>query len=101
MNQENILETVTTKARSLAEAVRKHIFVLCVVLFVALYGYLLLQINQLNNAQPSDSEISQSLSTVKRPRIDQNAADKMSQLEDQNIQVKSLFEQARNNPFQE
>lgn len=81
--------------------IRKHVFLICVVLFAAMYGYLLFQIDTLNNAQPSTDAAAQTASSTKRLVVDKTAAAKMSQLEDQNIEIKSLFEQARSNPFQE
>jgi len=39
--------------------------------------------------------------TVTMPKIDEDAIAKIQQLKDQNIEVQSLFENARNNPFSE
>ena len=43
----------------------------------------------------------QKVKTVKLPKIDENAVKNIEQLEDQNIEVQSLFNEARNNPFSE
>jgi hypothetical protein len=41
------------------------------------------------------------LNTVQRPQIDERTVDRIQQLEDRNVEIRSLFEQARDNPFSE
>lgn len=72
------------------------IFIIAVLL---IYTFLVFRINRLSESQPTDTEISNT--SIKRLKIDENAVEKLEQLEDQNIGVQSLFEEARVNPFQE
>ena len=51
--------------------------------------------------EPGADALSQQQQTVKQLRIDQNSIDSILELEEQNIDVRSLFKQARENPFNE
>ena len=69
--------------------------------FMIIYGALVLEINHLSGAEPTQAQLDAKLKTVQRPTIDQPTLDKIQQLQDQNIQVQTLFDQARQNPFAE
>ena len=77
---------------------KKFLFVL-VVLSIILF--LVFRIKQLSMAEPTQAAIDDKLQTVARPKFDQAVLDRIQQLQDQNVEVKSLFDQARNNPFSE
>lgn len=64
-------------------------------------GFFVLRINQYSRLEPSDSAVEERLQTVQRPKVDKAVLDKIQQLQDQNVQVQTLFDQARNNPFNE
>jgi hypothetical protein len=69
-------------------------------LVAALYGFLLLRITTLSNAQPDTTEISTEISKL-TPHIDEKAAAQLQGLEDNSVNVQTLFNDARNNPFGE
>lgn len=71
------------------------------VVLAVVFGYLVFTINSLNNRQPDDNAVNEKYQSVTRPHIDQSVVDKIKQLQDNSVQVKSLFNQARNNPFSE
>lgn len=68
---------------------------------LGLIGFLVFRINQLATAEPSEALIEEKLQTVARPKLDQTVINRIQQLQDQNVEVRSLFDQARNNPFNE
>lgn len=69
-------------------------------LFVAaLYGYIVWRINVYSNAPASQSEVSAKVSA--QPHIDPTVVRKMQDLQNNSVNVQSLFNQARDNPFQE
>lgn len=76
----------------------KFIFFVFVSLLAA---FLIFQINHFSGVEPSEDEVSEKLQTIQRPHIDENSLQKIQQLQDQNVQVQSLFEQTRENPFSE
>lgn len=78
-----------------------HARLMFVVLILFLSGFLIFEINVLINREPTDEQITQQLEIIKRPKIDQDTINKIEQLEDHNVAVKSLFKHARDNPFQD
>jgi hypothetical protein len=70
-------------------------------LFIALlYGFLLLRISDLANMQPSQDTVTSQVKAAKLPRIDPTVVKQLHSLQDNSVNVQSLFDQARNNPFQ-
>lgn len=69
------------------------------ILFISVF--FVFRINQYSRMEPTDDAIDQKLQTVQRPKVDQSVLDKIQQLQDQNVQVQTLFDQARDNPFNE
>lgn len=90
--------------KNLSKSVKKiskySVFVFAVVT-LGLYGFLVYIINNGAQAKPSEDQVSQQLGTAKRLKIDQASVDKMKQLEAQNVEVKSLFKSARDDPFRD
>lgn len=101
MNADLDLKKIVSKIEPVAQRLLGYLWLITLVLFVAAYSFLLVRINTLTAAKPSDESISERLKTVPRPRIDERAADKMQQLEDQNVKIQTLFNEARKNPFAE
>lgn len=77
-------------------AYKVFIFFLAV---AGLYSYILWRINVYSNTPPSQSEVS--AQTTTQPRIDPDTVKKIQNLQDNSVGVQSIFEQARQNPFQE
>ncbi len=89
------------KIKPLFRFLKRYAVLIFIVAIVGIYGFLVFRINSLVQTEPSEDAVTEKLQNVKRPKIDQSAIDKIQQLQGQNIEVKSLFDQARNNPFSE
>jgi len=72
-------------------------------LLVALltFSYVVWRVYALANAPVPASAVCSKLDTAKNPHIDQATIDKINQLQDNSVSVRALFDQARQNPFQE
>ncbi|MBX4190883.1 hypothetical protein KW794_02230 [Candidatus Saccharibacteria bacterium] len=70
-----------------------------IILVLLIYVIVVLKINNLANAEPSIDQ--ETVVTGSIPKIDDKAIKQIQSLEASNTEVHSLFEQARNNPFQE
>lgn len=81
--------------------VKKYGAFIFVVIFLGIYVFLVQHIGQLIQDEPSQAAVESKLKPVNRLKIDQDALQKMNELESQNIDVQSLFDQARQNPFTE
>lgn len=77
---------------------KKFLFVMVVLMMVI---FLVFRINQFSNIEPSQTTVDEQLKTVALPKLDQHILDAIQKLQDQNIEVRSLFDKARQNPFNE
>ncbi len=95
------IKKIGTKVLPFFKTLQRHAVLLFLLVLVGIYGFLVYRINSLTRIEPSDSAVAEKLETVKRPKIDETAVQKIKQLQGQNVEVKSLFDRARNNPFNE
>jgi cell division protein FtsB len=97
------LDSITIKASlsRAARAARKYILPMFLVFLLSIYGFLAWRIVVLNQVQPDQSAVATKLKTAGVPRIDQDALDKIQKLQDNSVGVQTLFDKARNSPFQE
>jgi predicted negative regulator of RcsB-dependent stress response len=95
------VKDITTKIVPAMLAAKKYLVFIFFIAVLLIYGYLVFHINTLASQQPNEDAVTERLKTVQRPKIDEDALNKIEQLEDQNIQVQTLFQQARDNPFVE
>lgn len=65
----------------------------------ALYGFIIWRINVYSNAPASQSEVSSQVAS--QPHIDPKVVKQMQELQNNSVNVQALFNQARQNPFQE
>ncbi len=86
------LKQIIQKLTPFFVTLRRYSALLFIVMLVGIYSFLVFRINSLTQIEPTDDAIAEKLETV---------IDKINQLQDQNIEVKTLFDQARNNPFNE
>lgn len=89
------------KLQPIFSFLKRYVAFIFVVAMLLVLSFFVFRINQYSRAEPSQDAIDEKLQSVKRPRLDKNVVDKIQQLQDQNVQVQSLFDQARNNPFSE
>jgi Tfp pilus assembly protein PilO len=90
----NQLQKVTVLAK-------KYIVIIVALIFGIMYGFLILASSQQAQNKPPEGMVLDQVNAAERPSIDESAAATLKQLRDQNIEVKALFEEARNNPFSE
>lgn len=95
------LKTIPAKLAPIIKKLRSYVTFAVLLLFLGVFGFLVFRINSLVNTEPSEDAVLEGLQTIKRPRIEDDVVEKMQQLEETNVEVKSLFDQARDNPFEE
>lgn len=71
------------------------VFFLCIALA---YGFVLYRISTLSNATPSDQAVA---AQTKSPHVNEDVINQLQQLNDNSVTVRTLFNGARNNPFNE
>lgn len=77
---------------------RVLIFLLVV---LALYCFVALRVHSMIKAEPPQSAVDSKTALLKSPHIDKSIITKVKQLHDNSVNVRSLFNQTRNNPFHE
>jgi len=92
---------VSEKAGVILQRVSHYRSVLFLVFVALIYGFVILRINSLSNAQPTNDAINSQVQAAQIPHIDQSVVNQLQSLQDNSVSVKSLFNQARANPFQE
>jgi hypothetical protein len=96
LNPKSILETAGTVLRRL----KRYALPLFLLFVAVIYGYIVLQINSLNNTQPSADAVDSQVQAARVPHIDSQVIQQLQSLQDNSVSVQTLFDQARNNPFQ-
>lgn len=95
------LKNLPTKLVAAANWLKKYTLFICILLVLSIYLFLVWQIRHYATIEPSQTDVINKLNELNAPKLDQDAVNKVLQLEDQNIEVRTLFEEARQNPFQE
>lgn len=94
-------KTITAKFQPALQFAKRYIKFIFMIVLLIIFGFFVWRINQFSRIEPSEDAVNERLQTVQRPKIDKAALEKIQDLQSQNIQVQSLFDQARNNPFSE
>ncbi len=95
------LKQASQLAKNSLLKVQRYSFVLFLIFVLVIYGFILLRINTLSSMAPSEEAITTQTGSARVLRIDQSVLHQLQSLQDNSVSVKTLFEDARNNPFQE
>lgn len=95
------MNNLATKLMPILQIAKRYAVIILIVTVGAIYGYLILTAGQLASDVPSSAAISEAYKGTKRPEIDETVVQKLSELQDQNVQFQALLEEARKNPFAE
>ena len=95
------VKVLKTKATAVLAEFRRFSVFLFLGLVAVLYGFVLLRINILNSAQPTDVSVSNQVKAAQVPRIDQTTVKQLESLQSNNVNVQALFNEARSDPFQQ
>ncbi len=95
------LKTLLPKLKKAQQLLLQHAVFAALMVILLIYVFVVWKINQFANAEPSDSAQTLVLAKANVPKINKNAIQQIQSLEQTNTQAQGLFDQARNNPFQE
>ena len=102
MSKPNLgIRDLVEKTAVVAQRVQHYSFLLFLVFVALVYGFILLQINSLSNAQPSEDAVNGQVQAARITHIDPAVVRQLQSLQDNSVSVKTLFNEARANPFQE
>jgi hypothetical protein len=93
------LKSLKENARKLFKAESRHAVFIAIMFVLIVYLFVVWKISKLAVAEPSVDETATAQSQI--PKIDKNAINQIQNLEQNSPDIHSLFDGARNNPFQE
>lgn len=94
-------QALATKLKPVINLTHKYLTFSIILFFLLIYTILILRIDNFSSASPTQDQISGKQQSISHPKVDPKVLSKIQQLQNQNIQVRTLFNQARNNPFSE
>lgn len=95
------LKSVKSQARKLLKLEARHAAFLVIMIILTVYLVTVWRIGQLATAEPSAADQAAAQTTGKLLRVDEEAIKQIQELEHRNINIQSLFNEARKNPFLE
>lgn len=95
------VKDIAKKLQPLIGFIKNYIKFIFLIFMLMIFTFLVFRINQFNSRVPTEEALEEKLQNIQKPVLDDSVITKIQQLEDQNIEVKSLFEKARQNPFDE
>lgn len=85
--------------RAVVKYAKQYGVFIFIVTFLAIYVYQVNRIGHLIQDEPSQAAIDSKLKPVSQLKIDEQSIKQITDLEAQNVEVKTLFDAARENPF--
>ena len=98
---QQLFQKILPKITPYLRLAQKYAGFLFTLVLLGVYLYLVQHIGPLIQSEPSQSAVDSKLKPINKLVVDQDSIQKITDLESQNVDVKSLFEQARENPFTE
>ena len=95
------LKSLKPLAKKLLKVLRRHLVFGAVMIVLLVYLFMVWHINNLAGQGPSAEDQANALAGANLPKVDKKAIAQIQALAASNTQIKSLFNDARNNPFQE
>jgi hypothetical protein len=80
---------------------KKYAVVVFIVIGLSVIGFLVYQVGQLATKEPGDTLVDEKTGETRPIRIDSKAVEQVQKLQSTNVEVKALFNQTRDNPFNE
>lgn len=94
------LQELTDKLGLVGSKLNRYRVVIFLLFVVILYGFIAYRINTLTNSPPSSASVNNQVNAAQIPHLDPTVVKQLQSLQDNSVNVKTLFNQARNNPFQ-
>lgn len=92
-------KSLIANTKKYLKLVARHATFIATVVVLLTYMLVVWRISSLASAEPSEESEKTISSSI--PKVDKKAVEQILKLEESNSEVRSLFNEARNNPFQE
>lgn len=95
------LATLRPRLKKLWRKFFRHLAFAAIIIVLLIYVLIVWRIGKLATAEPSPEAVDSAIAATSIPKIDQKIINQIQSLEQSSAEIHSLFNQARNNPFQE
>ena len=72
-----------------------------ILIVLGIYSFMVLHVDQLMQTEVQDEDVEEMVEEAGGLEIDRQAVEAIERLEDQNVEVEAIFQEARDNPFAE
>lgn len=96
MNKENIIK----KLQPVKQFVVRYAVLIFIVMVAGIFGFMTLQISIYSNSEPTSDQIDEKKNSLRQVRLNDETVQKIQELEGKNINIESLFNNGRANPFE-
>ncbi len=100
MDKVNVQKTID-QSKDIIRKIYRYKLLIFIVFVAVIYGYSLMRIHSLYNEQPSQNSVAAQNNPLKGSAVDKSVVSQLQALRDNSVNVKTLFDQTRSNPFQE
>lgn len=100
LSSASIITAATDKLAAFGQKIRPYRYLVFLLFVTLLYGFVLYRINSLSNEQPTDTAVAGQVQAAQLPRFNETVIKQLKSLQDNSVNVQTLFDEARNNPFQ-
>lgn len=93
-------EKIINKLQPVKIFIVRYAVIIFIISAAAIFGFMTLQISRYSNAEPTSDQIEEKKNSLKQVKLNDEAVQKIQELEDKNINIESLFNNGRDNPFE-
>ncbi len=87
---------------ALVGALSKYSYIVFLLVFAGMAGFLVIRIGSLSRLEPTQLEIDTKLLEIKKQsKADEEAIEKLEALKDRDVKLETLFDNGRTNPFED
>jgi hypothetical protein len=99
MKLNNITNQLSAQLLKIKNLIIRYKVVVFIVIVVGIFCFMTLRIAHFANLEPTESQIENTKNSLTIIKLDPNAVQKINELQGQNINIESLFNNSRANPF--
>lgn len=100
-NQDLNLKNIGPQFAALGPKLARYAPIFFFVLIAGVYGFVLMRINTLASIEPNPEDVDSQVKASSVQKIDQRVARQLESMKDNSVNVQTLFDKARENPFRE
>jgi hypothetical protein len=94
------INNILAKLTPFKNFILRYDVIIFIILVGLVFGFMTLKIANYSDKEPTSDQVDERKNSLRVVKLDDTAVQKIQQLEDQNINIESLFNNGRANPFE-